>query len=82
MLAKKQNAKSALNFEQVAFPVMPSQFQILPQCIGPMKFARRPKAIIKSAKRSKSTGQWIKEAKKGRRKSKEKRIPIAATTSV
>jgi len=82
MLAKKQNARSALNLEQVALPVMPSQFQIEPQFMGPMKLARRPKAIMKSAKRRRSMGQWINEAANGRRKSSEKRIPIAATTSV
>jgi len=56
MLAKKQKAKSALNFEHVAFPVIPCQFQIEPQFIGPMKLARRPKAIMKRANKMKSTG--------------------------
>lgn len=57
MLAKKQKAKSALNFEQVCLPVIPSQFQILPQFMGPMKLASRPKATMNMAKSSKSIGQ-------------------------
>lgn len=61
---------------------MPFQCQMLPQFMGPMKFARRPNATMKSAKRMKSAGQWMKEVMNGRRKRREKRMPIAATTSV
>jgi len=50
--------------------------------MGPIKFASRPKAIIKRMKRTKSAGQWMKDFEKGIRKSSEKRIPRAATTSV
>jgi hypothetical protein len=37
---------------------------------------------MKPAKRRKSIGQWMKDEAKGRRKRREKRMPIAAMTSV
>lgn len=45
-------------------------------------FARRPKATINPANSKKSIGQCTKLAMKGKRKSKAKRIPMAAMTSV
>lgn len=80
MEAKKLNAKSALNLEHSLLPVRPSQFQMLPQLMGPMKFASSPKATMKPAKSRKSMGQWMKLEAKGKRKSSEKRIPMAAMT--
>jgi len=82
MLAKNVNAKSALNLLHVPLSVMLPQCQMEPQFMGPMKFASRPKATMKRAKRMKSMGQWMKEDAKGKRKSSAKRMPMAATTSV
>lgn len=82
MLAKKVNAKSALNLLHVPLSVMLPQCQIDPQFMGPMKFASRPNATINRAKRMKSMGQWMKDDAKGKRKRRAKRMPIAATTSV
>jgi len=82
MDARKQKAMSALNLEHWEEPVMPFQFQTLPQFIGPMKLVRRPKATMNKMKRMKSAGQWRKLPAKGRRKSNEKKMPSAATTSV
>jgi len=82
MLAKKQNAKSALNLLHVPLSVIFPQCQILPQFIGPIKFANKPNATMNIANNKKSMGQWMNDDAKGKRKSSAKRIPMAATTSV
>jgi len=80
--ARKQNAISALNLEHWPLPVMPFQFQTLPQCIGPMKLTRSPKATIQAANKNRSTGQWMNVEVNGIKNKREMRIPRAAMTSV
>jgi len=82
MLAKKQKARFALYLSQVPPLVMPFQFQTLPQPIPSMKLTRRAKATIHRTKRMRSSGHFAKEAVKGRRKRREKRMEMAATTMV
>jgi len=82
MEARKQNAMSAFKREHTPLPVMPFQFHMLPHFMGPMKLAKRPKATMKPTNSNRSTGQWTKLEAKGIKKTREKRMPIAAMTSV
>ena len=82
ILAKKQKATLALYLSHVALPVIPRQFQMLPQPMPLIKLASRAKATIHRMKRSRSSGHFANEAVNGRRKSKENRMEIAATTIV
>jgi len=82
ILAKKQNARSALNLLHVPLSVILPQYQMLPQLIGPIKSTSNPNATMNMTKSKKSIGQWMKDAVNGRRKRSEKRMPMAATTSV
>lgn len=80
--AKKAKAMLALYFPQASLAVTLPHLQIEPQLLSWFASARRAKATIQRTKRIKSIGHLAKDAKNGRRKRREKRIEIAATTMV
>jgi len=80
--AKKAKAILALYFPQASLAVTFPHLQIEPQLLSWFASARRAKATIQRTNRTRSIGHFAKEARKGRRKRREKRMEMAATTMV
>jgi len=82
MAERKANATSAFHFWQRLFWVRLLQFQMLPQCMGPMKLTSNPNATNQPTERRTSTGQCMNPPENGISQNRAKSIDNAAITSV
>jgi len=82
MAERKVNATSAFHFSQRLFWVKLLQFQMLPQCFGPMKLTSNPNATNQPTDIRISTGQCMNPPENGISQNRARRIDNAAITSV